>query len=250
MERYAEATRRYNEALAVQPGDLYTRMRLALIPYFERADPRPLRALNAAILAAEPGAVEGSAYFRLCGALAERDPVAARKAVADLPARGYQITGFSVPPEWFAGLTARTFGDEAGARAAFTAARAKVEATLRERPDYAAAWSVLGWIDAGLGRKEEAVRAGLRACALMPASKDAYNSPNLVGYLAMIYAWTGEKDLALQTLAQVVQARVGISAITRYGSLKLDPQWDPLRGDPRFEQLVASLAPKAAAKNP
>lgn len=245
MEHYAAATRRYNQALAVQPSDLYTRERLALIPYFERADVRPLQALNTALLASEPGTAEGSAYFRLLVALAERDSDAARKALADFPARGYQVADFYAPPEWFAGLTARAFGDEAGAQTAFFAARAKVESVVREQPAYAPAWGMLGLIDAGLGRKEDAVREGQRGCELMPPSRDAYNHPNLVGFLAMIYAWTGEKDLALQTLGQVVHARVGISGgAVRYGPLKLDPQWDPLRGDPRFEALVASLAPK------
>ncbi len=251
MERYAEATRRYNQALAVNPGDIYTRERLALIPYFERADPKPLRALNDALRASDPAAAEASAYYRLLGALAERDPVAAKAALADFPARGQPVTDFYAPPEWFAGLSARAFGDEAGARAAFLAAREKVERIVRERPDYAAAWSVLGWIDAGLGRKEDALREGQRGVELMPPARDAYNHPNLVGYLAMIYAWTGEKELAVQTLSQVIHARVGLSgAGIRYGPLKLDPQWDPLRGDPRFEALVASLAPGSAAASP
>jgi tetratricopeptide (TPR) repeat protein len=189
--------------------------------------------------------MEASAYFRLYGALAERDEAAARAALASFPARGYQMTDFYAPPEWFAGLTARTFGDEAGARAAFLAARSKVERVVRDQPGYATAWSVLGWIDAGLGRKEDAIREGQRGCELLPSSKDAYASPNLLGYLAMIYAWTGEKDLAVQTLAQLTHANVGVTSGIRYGSVKLDPQWDPLRGDPRFEALVASLAPKS-----
>ena len=244
MGRYREATHRYEQALAINPGDIYTRERLAFIPYLERADLRPLHALNADILANEPGAAEASAYFRLVGALAERDPAAAHMALAGFPPRGYQTGDFYVPPEWFAGLTARTFGDEAGARTAFLAARAKVEQVVREHPDYATAWSVLGWIDAGLGRKEEAIGEGQHGCELMPASKDAYNRPNLVGSLAMIYAWTGETDLALQTLREVIHVPVGLSSNTRYGSLKLDPHWDPLRGDSGFEQLVAESAPK------
>ncbi|HZE13859.1 MAG TPA: hypothetical protein VE086_08885, partial [Chthoniobacterales bacterium] len=244
MEHFAEATRRYNEALAVSPGDVYTCERLALVPYLERADPKPLQALNAAILVSDPSAEEATAYYRLYAALGARDPVTARKALEHFPPRGFQTSDFYVPPEWYAGLTARTFGDEATARASFLAAREKVQAVVRERPDYAAAWSVLGWIDAGLGDKENAVREGQRACELMPASRDAYISPDIVKNLAMIYAWTGEKDLALQTLAQVLHARVGMSSFIRYGPLKLDPQWDPLRGDPRFEQIVASLAPK------
>ncbi len=63
---------------------------------------RPLRALNAAILTNEPGAVEASAYFRLYAALADRDETAARAALANFPARGFQNTGFYLPPEWFA----------------------------------------------------------------------------------------------------------------------------------------------------
>lgn len=243
-ERYAEATRRYNQALAVNPGDIYTRERLALIPYFSRADPQPLHALHASLLAADPAAAEACAGFRLRCALSERDQPAARAALATFPAGGFQCTGYFVPPEWFAGLTARTFGDEAQARAAFLAARAKVERTLRDQPDFATAWSVLGWIDAGLGRKEEAIREGQRGCQLVPSTKDAYSGPDLLGYLAMIYAWTGEKDLAMETLVKLAHSKVGVSSNTRYGSLKLDPQWDPLRGDPRFEALLTSLAPK------
>ncbi len=63
---------------------------------------------------------------------------------------------------------------------------------------------------------------------------------------ALTYAWTGENDLAIQTLAHVIHARVGLSSGIRYGSLKLDPQWDPLRGDPRFDKILADLAPKDA----
>ena len=62
-------------------------------------------------------------------------------------------------------------------------------------------------------------------------------------YFAMIAAWAGEKDIALQYLAANVQSQGGYVVAT-YGSLKLMPFWDPLRGDPRFEQMVTSLAPK------
>ena len=73
--------------------------------------------------------------------------------------------------------------------------------------------------------EEEALHVGRRSCELKPASLNAYNSPNLVNYLAMIYVWIGETDLALQTLAQLAHAKVCISSDTRYGSRKLDPQW-------------------------
>jgi serine/threonine-protein kinase len=99
---------------------------------------------------------------------------------------------------------------------------------------------VLGLIDAALGRKEEALGEGQRAVELLPVEKDAINGARMIKYLAMIAAWAGEKDLACQQLATVVRYPTSPS----YGELKLLPFWDPLRGDPRFEQIVASLAPK------
>jgi hypothetical protein len=100
--------------------------------------------------------------------------------------------------------------------------------------------SLLGSIDAGLGRKEEAVREGRRACELVPMSKDAVVGVGLITDLANIYAWIGENDLALEQLAISAQTPFGVT----YGDLKLGPEWDSLRGDPRFEKIVASLAPK------
>jgi serine/threonine-protein kinase len=99
---------------------------------------------------------------------------------------------------------------------------------------------VLGLIDAALGRKEEALREGRRAVELLPVEKDALRGSAMIKYLAMIAAWAGDKDLACQQLDVIVRPP---SPVT-YGQLKLLPFWDPLRGDPRFEKIVASLAPK------
>jgi Flp pilus assembly protein TadD len=137
-------------------------------------------------------------------------------------------------------MAARAFNDDTVARASFTAARAIAEKTVRDQPDNAPGWSLLGQIDAALGCKEEAVREGRRACDLVPMSKDALVWADLIGNLAIIYAWTGENDLALEQLAVSAQVPVGVT----YGELRLDPVWDSLRSDPRFEKIVASLAPK------
>jgi serine/threonine-protein kinase len=126
------------------------------------------------------------------------------------------------------------------ARAAFMNARIQVEKTVIEQPDYAEALCVLGLVDAGLGRKGEAIQEGRRAVELMPVTKDAINGALLIEYLAIIYAWAGERDLALEQLALAARIPSDVS----YGQLRLHPYWDPLRGDPRFEKIVASLAPK------
>ena len=99
---------------------------------------------------------------------------------------------------------------------------------------------MLGLIDAGLGQKEQALREGRRAIELLPVEKDAMNGPAMIKYFAIIAAWLGDNDLACEQLATAIRYPSSLS----YGTLKLMPFWDPLRGDPRFEKIVASLAPK------
>ena len=125
-------------------------------------------------------------------------------------------------------------------QAAFAAARREVEKTLEKQPDFPAALSLLGMIDAGLGRKDAALREGRRACELLPISKDSIDGTNLAVNLAQIYAWTDEKDLAIEQIAAVER----VPSSLHYGFLKLHPIWDSLRNDPHFEKIVASLAPK------
>ena len=100
--------------------------------------------------------------------------------------------------------------------------------------------SALGLVDAALGRKEQALQEGRRAAELLPLDKDSINGIAVVEYLALIAAWVGEKDLAFEQLERAVRLPNTLS----YGQLKLLPYWDPLRGDPRFEKIVASFAPK------
>jgi serine/threonine-protein kinase len=99
---------------------------------------------------------------------------------------------------------------------------------------------VLGLIDAALGQRDQALSEGRRAVELLPVEKDSTNGKRMIMSLARIAAWVGDKDLACQQLAVVIQLPSELS----YGELKLMPWWDPLRGDPCFEQIVASVAPK------
>ena len=130
--------------------------------------------------------------------------------------------------------------DDAKARSDFTAARAEQEKLVRAHPDDAGALCVLGLIDAALGRKDEALREGRRAVELLPVEKDAINGTRLMVVLARIAASVGDNDLACEQLGTAIR----YPASPTYGTLKLMPWWDPLRGDPCFERIVASLAPK------
>ena len=242
LRNFTESARMYERALSVLPRDQFARTQLAQIPFSKRADLRPWRTQLSVILKEDPKAAPEIANGLFYCALAERDSAAVARALDAIRSEGLRDTFNNSlwAREWFVGLAGRTFGDTGKARAAFTAARVIEEKTVRDQPDYAPAWSRLGLIDAGLGRKEEAIREGRRACELLPITKDAVDGPSYITSLAMIYAWTGEKNLALEQLAIAAQIPSGVT----YGELKLYPQWDSLRGDPRFQKILDSLAPK------
>ena len=141
------------------------------------------------------------------------------------------------------GLLARMTKDEARARIAIEAARIQQEKRAQAQPDYGPSLCVLAMIDAALGHKDQALEEGRRAIALTPLEKDVANGSRVIQYFAITAAWAGDKELALQQLETGLRAPVASSALS-YGALKLLPFWDPLRGDPRFEKIVQSLAPK------
>jgi tetratricopeptide (TPR) repeat protein len=226
----------------LSPTNPFLRAALTSLPYQERADTRPLRhELNDILTEGNQLASHVAIYFIDC-ALAERDHAAAAQALDLIPPEGSVDSRYDIswPRDWNVGLVAHCFNDGSTAKGAFTSARTLAAKEVSEQPDYAPAWSILGAIDAGLGRTDDAIAEGKRACELLPLSKDAWDGVGLVINLALIYTWVGEKDLALEQLQIVAKAPNGIS----YGELKLDPTWNPLRGDSRFEKLVNSLAPK------
>ncbi len=246
LRRYPEMAAILDRALALAPDDNGTRLARAVIELVWRADPLPARDLINDILLRQPEAATDLAEGWFLVALCERDPAAVRRALAALPPGGCREDGLPFPDAWCKGVAARLQGDTEAARGAMKEAYAEVEKIVAENPNYPEALGVLGVIDAGLGRKEEAIRKGRRAAELLPVSKDSINGELLIEYLAVIYAWTGEKDLAVEQLAIAASMPGELS----YGYLRLHPYWDPLRGDPGFEKVVASLAPLPSTTPP
>jgi tetratricopeptide (TPR) repeat protein len=242
--RYAEAIAALDRALAIVPDNDETRANRELWYMCWKADTRPLSQTIDAILAQGAGAIATAGDIWFFCALAERDPAAAERALValgDNPCWGED--GIILSHSFGEGVLARMTKDEARARTAFEAARAQQEKIVQAQPDYGPALCVLGLIDAALGRKDLALDEGRRAIALTPAEKDVSNGSRVLQYFAITAAWAGDKDLALQQLEAGLRAPAA-SVMLSYGALKLHPLWDPLRGDPRFEQIVASLAPK------
>jgi TolB-like protein/class 3 adenylate cyclase/Tfp pilus assembly protein PilF len=240
LRRYAEEESVYDRAIAVTPKDAALRASRAEVELNWHADPRPLISTIEAFVAEDSSEAKHLAFVWVRGALCKRDYDGARRAVDALPIDGCYDDSIPFPRSWCEGVVAQFRGDKVAAYAAFTNMRAEAAKMVAEQPNYPEALCVLGLADAALGHKDEAIREGRRAVELMPVSKDAIRGPLLIKYLAVIYAWTSEKDLALEQLS--VAAR--IPGHLRYGYLRLHPYWDSLRGDPRFEKIVASLAPK------
>jgi TolB-like protein/class 3 adenylate cyclase/Tfp pilus assembly protein PilF len=240
LRRYADEKRVYDRAIAITPRDAALRASRAAIELNWHADPLPLISTIEAHVAEDSSEAKHLAYAWIRGALCKRDYDGARRAMDALPIDGCYDDNIPFPRSWCEGVVAQLRGDKAAASAAFSNARAEAAKLVAEQPDYAEGLCVLGMADAALGHKEEAIREGRRAVELMPVSKDAIRGPLLIQYLAVIYAWTGEKDLAVEQLSLAAR----IPSLLSYGHLRLHPYWDPLRGDPRFEKIVASLASK------
>jgi TolB-like protein/Tfp pilus assembly protein PilF len=125
-------------------------------------------------------------------------------------------------------------GDKAKAQPALEHARLVSEQLLREAPDDPGRHAQHGLILASLDRKQDAIAEGKRAVELLPESQDAFDGPKSTAALAQIYAWTGESDEAFRLIDHLLGVPNGLAI----SMLKLDPAWDPLRKDPRFQALI------------
>jgi serine/threonine-protein kinase len=248
LGRYAEQELALDRVLAIEPNDVATKLERAGVEMDWKADTRPLHQAINSVRATNPAALPTVADSWLICALAEHDVAAANDALMACPPEeaplSNQAIHFSRP--FIQGVIARMKREDDKAQAAFAAARAEQEKIIHAQPNYGPALCVLGLIDASLGHKDQALQEGHRAVELLPVDKDALDGPLMIKYLAMIAAWAGDNDLACEQLAVAVHSPSSPS----YGALKLLPWWDPLRGDPRFEQIVASLAPAASEAVP
>jgi serine/threonine protein kinase/tetratricopeptide (TPR) repeat protein len=225
--------------IALQPNNDYLRNWRPWIDIEERADTQVLDTIK-----------RTSKSPSLNVAFYKGDGVEAEQALKLMPAEAFGNTGFD-PREIggvrfkrsvLEGIVARMKGDRAGAERAFTAARAEQEIAVREQPDFGPTLCVLGLIDAGLGRKKEALEEGRRATELAYRANDSLDIADVVYFYAVICTWAGERDLAIEQLRASAKMPAGIV----YGDIRLVFYWEPLRGDPRFEEIAASLAPKNA----
>jgi adenylate cyclase len=246
VRRFAEARSFHEQSLTILPNNPFARTLLGFDFFAESSDVAAWRKEMDRVAQQGPEAARGVAFPLLLCSWMQRDQTAAEKVVALIPAEGIanSFDEASVPRDYCVGRTAWLFGNKQLAQTALTAARAIFERTTREQPDYPQAWAYLGLSDAMLGRCDEAIQEGKRACEILPVTKDSWVGPAWITDLAAIYAACGRTDRALEQLEASASLPVGVS----YGELKCNPDWDSLRGDARFQKLCASLKTKDAAQ--
>ena len=235
-KRYQDAAKVCEDALRWTPDAFDFYLARAKVDLAARADLRRWES----ILNGEPAryAEKGLLNFeRLDLALAKRDYHAAEVILASDALLDYKWDGYVTPRAWYAGLIAEGLGETGKAREAFTAARDLLGVIVAQRPDDAKARIVLAEICARLGEKIAAVQEGERALRLRPTAKDAVDGPVLMTRFAAVLGRVGEPDRALALLKEAAS----LPNATNYGALRLDECWDPLRQDPRFEKIVATV---------
>jgi TolB-like protein/Flp pilus assembly protein TadD len=242
--RYADAASVFADGFAADPDSYFFPLARAAIDLKTKGDIAPLRAaLREIPKDFDPGGSVTIVALRV--SLMDRDYEEGARLLRDSHAAEYNDTGlegpaavfdgYTLPRSLYEGLIARGRGAKDAAERAFAAAQKKVEADLIQWRDDAKATALLGVLHAWRGNREEAIRVGRRAVEFLPVSKDAFDGPLIATKLAVIYAQVGEPDRALELLADLMKLPNGPTP----GTLRIEPEWDPLRRDPRFEKLAA-----------
>ena len=240
QRRFREAVHVSDNVLAAGEQTPIVRYRRASSILWWTADTGPLRE----ILTKYPDMefAGGQTPARAWMAMLDGNYAEAERLLAASPRQDFQDIDFSFyfPKSWYQAMVARAKGDSASATAAFRECREILAQRLIVKPEHARTIAVLAQVDAGLGQKDLAISEAQHAIDLMPISKDIYDGALVLEGLAQVYAWSGERDRAIE----LVRKLLTMPGYTNYGRLRLHPLWSPLRGDPRFEKIVNSLAPK------
>ncbi len=248
LRRFDDADRETDQLIAALPREksLAYRMFRAIGKLEERADLEPLRTVVANVTADDQASPEILVKARLILALYGHDAAQVTSLLPDVPATGLMWGENWLPKEWFEAMAARLRHDDAAATDAFRRARAEMDRVLLVSPLDTYALSVRAMIDAGLGDKAKALEEA-RRIATRPEQVQSSGSvaPVIAANVAVVFAWTGQPDLACETLEPWLKEPMGNGLVRgpSYGDFRLNPVWDPLQGNQRFAALTARLFP-------
>jgi serine/threonine protein kinase/Flp pilus assembly protein TadD len=241
LRRYRDSNRIYSRLIELEPDKPFLKVRKAYTAFCEKADLSALRAAMDTL----PSSVKNGLYmtsWRFGNAVRARDWIAARQTLSKNASDrlAFSFSDAVVPRRCGEIWLAAVQGKLHTIKPAFVAARDELKQQVEAHPDNASLLSALAIIDMTFGRKQEAIRNAQRAVEICPISEDAVQGQRLLDNLAIVWAWTDQPDSALSELSKSIRTPAGVT----YGELKLNPAWDPLRKDPRFDNLLAQLAPR------
>jgi TolB-like protein/Tfp pilus assembly protein PilF len=243
LRRYHDERRIRDTVLNWKPDDFGFQILRAEVDLNEKAELGPMQSvLSSDLTATADQNLVASKRWQV--ALLQRDYRAAEEALSEYRLPDFSFWGFITPRDYFEGRITRGLGDAPRAEAAFLRARDRAAAAVAGRPDDEKALIVLAAIEAKLGRKEEAIREAERAVEMIPVARDALDGPRLLTRLARVCAEVEKTDRALEVLQQAAALPNGPT----YGELRLEEDFDPLRKDPRFGKILASVAPNSGSR--
>ncbi len=236
LRRYADADQAFSRSVAVAPDPSDERVTHGVNSALWKGDLEPLRAALQG-LAPDSDAYAGNALARFTLAWWSHDYQAAiGVAQAGNAAAWADGNNIALPRELYLAFAHEAAGDAAKAKQAYSNVDTAVSVPLAKQPDSAELHLALGFAEAGLGRRDDALREGRRAAELMPVGRDVISGPGMQVWLAQLEARVGEKDAAFERLQQTIGLPSG-GAISP-ALLKVDAVWDTLRSDPRFDALL------------
>jgi tetratricopeptide (TPR) repeat protein len=246
MRRWPEAARGAERMHAMAPASLVAKTQSGYIDFWWKGDTHPLKSLLAEI----PAGVDPDGVITTCRwdvAMIERDFAAAKRALETSPLNDFlYMNAGATPKSFFQGCVSLAQGDSVGARRSFDLALPSLEHAVKESSDSAERHAYLGLLYAFMGLKEQAIREGRRAVELKPESVDAFDGAIMNSILALIYARCGEKDLAIPLIERLLKTPGAVDSVDysiTVNDLKSRWEWDPIRNDPRFQQLIAHSPP-------
>ena len=246
LRRWPEAARVAARMRSMAPASLVAKIQTGYIDFWWKGDTKLLKSLVDQVPAGtDPDGVITSVRWDV--AMMDRDFSRAKEVLEKSPLTDISYTNAGATPKsFFVGCVLLATGNNAEARKAFELARPAFEAQVKEAPDSADRHANLGWCYAFMGQKEDAIREGRRAVELKPESADAVDGAIMNCYLALIYARCGENDLAIPLIERLLKTPGAVDSVVysiTVNDLKYRWEWDPIRTDPRFQQLIAHSSP-------